>query len=462
MRLEIPAVDQLERQEVAPARDAEVQHLRDVAVLEAHRDVRLVQHHVAELRIGRIRRQDPLEDDRLLETLGAVLDGQENLGHAAVGELAQDCVAAVRGHSRRLGYHPPTAGWRPTASESTTATTTRAAREHETSRETRAALQAAMGVAPETAAPPLDEPDAVRVLLPGGDRSLHGWRPAAPTWCWRTAPRVRSTATARCRTSCRSVTTASIARGGDETLLIVSPGRCFLPDDLRAWGFAAQLYAARSRDSWGIGDLADLTRLGRWTREPGRRRADGQSSDGARRRCAPIEASPYYPSSRRYRNPLFLRIEELPGWDELPGDLRARLTNAGTALNRERRIDRDAIFRLKQEALEALFAAFPRRAGLRLVLRRRGPGADRLRHLRGAGRAARQGLAAVAGGLPPPRRRRRRRLPRRAERAHPLPRLDAVADRQPARARVERDRASSTTCRSASTSRAPTPGAGRT
>ena len=93
--LEIPAVDQLQRQEVAAAGDAQVQHLGDVAVLEAHRDVRLVEHHVAELRIGRIRRQDPLEDDRLLEPLGAVLDRQENLGHAAVGELAQDGVAAV-------------------------------------------------------------------------------------------------------------------------------------------------------------------------------------------------------------------------------------------------------------------------------------------------------------------------------------------------------------------------------
>ena len=73
---------------------------------------------------------------------------------------------------------------------------------------------------------------------------------------------------------------------------------------------------------------------------------------------APIEPSPYYPSSRRFRNPLFLRIEELPGWEALPEDQRARLTSAGTALNRDRHIDRDAIFRLKQEALESLFAGF--------------------------------------------------------------------------------------------------------
>ena len=48
----------------------------------------------------------------------------------------------------------------------------------------------------------------------------------------------------------------------------------------------------------------------------------------------------------------------VPGLSRQCADFRARLTNAGTALNGERRIDRDAIFRLKQEALEALFASF--------------------------------------------------------------------------------------------------------
>jgi 4-alpha-glucanotransferase len=226
---------------------------------------------------------------------------------------------------------------------------------HETSRATRAALQAAMGVAPETAAPPLDEPDAVRVLLPGGDRTLHGTLEAGADLVLEDG-------------SSRPLDGALPEelpfgyhrlhpRGGGDTLLVVSPGRCFLPDDLRTWGFAAQLYAARSRSSWGIGDLADLGRLGRWTRGLGGG-ALMVNPLTAPTPVPPIEPSPYYPSSRRYRNPLFLRIEELPGWEGLAADLRARLTNAGTALNRDRHIDRDAIFRLKQEALEALFAGF--------------------------------------------------------------------------------------------------------
>jgi 4-alpha-glucanotransferase len=230
-----------------------------------------------------------------------------------------------------------------------------AGRKHETSRATRAALHAAMGVAPELAEPPSDQAaEPVRVLRPGsnpalralpggGDlvledgssRALDGALPEGlPFGYHRLYP-----------------------RGGGETLVVVSPDGCHLPDDLRVWGFAAQLYAARSRGSWGIGDLADLGRLGRWTRSLGGGVVMVNPLTAATP-VPPVEPSPYYPSSRRFRNPLFLRIEELPGWDGLPEDQRARLTSAGTALNRDRHIDRDAIFRLKQEALESLYAGF--------------------------------------------------------------------------------------------------------
>jgi 4-alpha-glucanotransferase len=146
-------------------------------------------------------------------------------------------------------------------------------------------------------------------------------------------------------------------RAGGETLLVVAPPHCHLPDDFKTWGFAAQLYAARSRASWGIGDLNDLARLGAWTRRLGGG-ALMLNPLTAATPVKPIEPSPYYPSSRRYRNPLFLRLEDLPGWTALDPTLRERLGTAGRALNEARRIDRDAIFALKTEGLEALYARF--------------------------------------------------------------------------------------------------------
>src|SRR3954470_8535928 len=87
--------------------------------------------------------------------------------------------------------------------------------------------------------------------------------------------------------------------------LIVTPGRCHLPPDLRTWGWAVQLYAARSTQSWGIGDLADLRELARWSRELGA----GALVVNPLHAAAPVtpqEASPYFPTSRVFLNPLYL------------------------------------------------------------------------------------------------------------------------------------------------------------
>lgn len=143
---------------------------------------------------------------------------------------------------------------------------------------------------------------------------------------------------------------------GDPTTLIVSPGRCHLPDDLRAWGIAAELYAARSSRSWGIGDLGDLGQLA----ELARRAGAGVLALNPLHAALPLaaqEPSPYFPSSRRWANPLYLRVHDLPGATGEPGlDELARL---GEALNGERRIDRDAVYRLKLDAFERLWRRFP-------------------------------------------------------------------------------------------------------
>ena len=93
--------------------------------------------------------------------------------------------------------------------------------------------------------------------------------------------------------------------------IIYSPGTCWLEPTLRTWGWAVQLYALRSAQSWGHGDLADLRRLARWTAELGGG-ALLVNPLGAVAPTLPQTASPYSPISRQFRNPLYLCIDEVP------------------------------------------------------------------------------------------------------------------------------------------------------
>ena len=145
---------------------------------------------------------------------------------------------------------------------------------------------------------------------------------------------------------------------GRSTRLIVSPGRCHLPAGLREWGWALQLYAARSEKSWGIGDLGDLGSVARWSAARGAGVALLNPLHAVNP-GPPQQASPYFPSSRCFRNPLYLRIEDVPGGPEVEGIERAAA--AGRALNSCRRIDRDEIYLLKLGALESIWERSARR-----------------------------------------------------------------------------------------------------
>ncbi|MGH3925608.1 MAG: 4-alpha-glucanotransferase, partial [Pseudonocardiaceae bacterium] len=143
---------------------------------------------------------------------------------------------------------------------------------------------------------------------------------------------------------------------GREVTVVVSPGRCELPSQLRIWGWAVQLYAARSRASWGIGDLADLRRLARWARGQGA----GMLLLNPLHAVIPgvgQQPSPYFPSSRCFRNPIYLRVEEVPGAESDEVDL-AALAAEGRTLNLERRIDRDRVWQMKLAVLERLWDLF--------------------------------------------------------------------------------------------------------
>jgi 4-alpha-glucanotransferase len=159
---------------------------------------------------------------------------------------------------------------------------------------------------------------------------------------------------------------------GIAQLLITGPGRCHLPAGLRAWGWAVQLATARSRRSWGIGDLADLRELSAWTASVGGGFV-AVSPLGAPNPGPRPEPSPYYPSTRRFGNPLHLSVEELPGADAL-----AELVAAGRALNEGNIVDRERVLAVKLAALRRIWRNGPiDRDGLAAWRKAQGPALER-------------------------------------------------------------------------------------
>ncbi|MEG3628655.1 4-alpha-glucanotransferase [Streptomyces poriticola] len=145
--------------------------------------------------------------------------------------------------------------------------------------------------------------------------------------------------------------------------LVVAPPRLPGPPG-RSYGLLVQLYSLLSRRSWGMGDLGDLAELTAWA---GRTLGAGFVQVNPLHAAvpgAPTDPSPYRPSSRRFPDPVHLRIEDVPEFAYLdePGRDRVRtlLERAGrlrgAVLEKGALIDRDAVWELKREALEVLHA----------------------------------------------------------------------------------------------------------
>ena len=131
--------------------------------------------------------------------------------------------------------------------------------------------------------------------------------------------------------------------GRPSTTLIVAPDRCRAAP--RGWGVAAQIYSLWRPDSWGLGDLVDVSALAKQIAERG-----GNSlllsPVHAPTMTAPHDASPYYPSSRRWLNPMLIPMEGVAPVANLPGALieRGRVWPAmrRELLERFRRVAADA------------------------------------------------------------------------------------------------------------------------
>jgi 4-alpha-glucanotransferase len=156
-----------------------------------------------------------------------------------------------------------------------------------------------------------------------------------------------------------------IVEGSDPINMIVTPGRCWLPDQFsgggRVWGIALQLYLLRSARNWGIGDFTDLARFAAV--------AAGQGCDVLGLNPlhqmfvdAPEHASPYSPATRYSLNMLYIDVEAIPEFRDSraakellrSAEFKRRLVDCRSA----RLVDYTNVTRLKLQALRLAHAEF--------------------------------------------------------------------------------------------------------
>nr|WP_041788258.1 4-alpha-glucanotransferase [Mycolicibacterium gilvum] len=141
-------------------------------------------------------------------------------------------------------------------------------------------------------------------------------------------------------------------RDGQEATLVAAPPR--VPASPVTWGWMLQLYALRSEDSWGIGDLGDLRAFVDWTAGEHGAGAVLLNPLHAPGPTHPVQPSPYTPSSRRFANPLALRIEDIDAYRRADPGTRAEVDALRVSATTQR-IDHDLVWAAKRAALELLW-----------------------------------------------------------------------------------------------------------
>ncbi|MDR2897060.1 MAG: 4-alpha-glucanotransferase [Propionibacteriaceae bacterium] len=151
-----------------------------------------------------------------------------------------------------------------------------------------------------------------------------------------------------------------------------------------AWGYMAQLYSVCADSSWGVGDFWDLADLASWARID-------QGADfvlinpvHAAEVVAPMTSSPYFPATRRYLNPIYIRpemVEEFASASrEVQAKVRAARKQAMAATKASAQVERDAVWSKKMSALRLLFQVkrrLPRQLSFERFVAEQGPS---LRH----------------------------------------------------------------------------------
>ncbi|MCG6945201.1 MAG: 4-alpha-glucanotransferase [Deltaproteobacteria bacterium] len=150
------------------------------------------------------------------------------------------------------------------------------------------------------------------------------------------------------------------------TLVAICPGQAYLPpalqgDGKRA-GIAISLYGLRSQHNWGVGDFGDLKEFIRWAIGSLHVDVIGLNPLHAIPNRQPYNISPYFPSSRFYRNYIYLDIAAMEDFRSSPAAnefVQAAATqNLLADLRASELVQYERVATLKLQVLERVFQTF--------------------------------------------------------------------------------------------------------
>lgn len=131
-----------------------------------------------------------------------------------------------------------------------------------------------------------------------------------------------------------------------------------LSGDQRYWGVNAQAYSVMSKDSWGVGDAADLSNLVAICAQ--------ESADfvlvnplHASETTTPIDNSPYRPVSRRWLNATYIRPEDVTEYARLSTSKRERIAKLRESVANaadDAQLKRNDTWEAKDLALRLIYA----------------------------------------------------------------------------------------------------------
>jgi len=142
-----------------------------------------------------------------------------------------------------------------------------------------------------------------------------------------------------------------LSSGGQQVTLVIVPTELPIPP-AGIWGWMLQLYALHSAGSWGMGDLGDLRTFVRHGHGAGLILLNPLHAITP---TLPVPSSPYSPSSRRFANPLYLRVVDTDEYRRADAALKAQVDALKPAPTPDGLIDYSAVWQAKRAALELLW-----------------------------------------------------------------------------------------------------------